>query len=481
MKSCTLLTTKCVTQGFWLALVFIAALALAGCGGGGDGAPGTATPTPGVSAGQITDFGSIVVNGVRFHTGGATLEREDGTTVPLSNTLSDQDHLSQGMEVEVAGSFDNNGDGTANRVFMDSALAGPILNFAINGNVRNFTILGQSVIALVGATNVDNGTPLLGSLDNLLDGMIVEVHGLPDGNGTVQASFIETSTASLFELTGRAINLDSANFTFNVGNQSVSYSGVTPRDGILVEGSLVEVRGLLSGLIFEAADIEVKDGFDDQAKTELEGLITSLNSAAKTLILKGQLVNFTGAQFLGGVENDLFNGIKVEAEGPISDGILLAAKIKFKDNFRYEGDSTLIGNVLSISNPAGPNLAITIDITMTLGSSLGGQVKVRARQVSGETLVATRVETAGNTDRQIFEAAVVRIAEPLVEILDLGNATTGVIVVDTTSILSDNFEIEDIAATRAAFFAALQIGDIVQARWDVSSGQWDQIEIELDD
>lgn len=494
MKACTLSTTRCLAQGFRLVIVLIAALALAGCGGGGGGSSSTtAAPTPGVSAGQITGFGSIIVNGVRFHTGGATLEFEDGSEVPLSNTLNDQDLLSRGMEVEVEGSFDDNGNGTATRVFMDSTLDGPLQILAVNGNVHNFTILGQSVIALAGSTTVDNGAPLFGSLSNLLDGMVIEVHGLPDGNGTVQASFIEFKfdnvgllpAGTLFELTGRAINLDTNNFTFDIGNQSVSYSGVTPRDGVLAEGSLVEVKGLLSGLNFVAADIEIKDGFDDQAKTEVEGLITALNIDAKTFMLRGQQVNYAGAQFLGGLEAELLNGLKVEAEGPITSGILLAVKIKFKDNFRYEGDSTLIGNVLTISNPAGPDLAITIDISLTLGTTTGGQVKVRARQLSGENLVATRVETGGNTDRQIFEAAVVRIADPLVGILDTGNGATGVIVIDTSTISPDssgsNFEIEDVETTRAAFFAALQVGDIVKARWDVGGAQWDQIEIELDD
>ncbi|MEK6201524.1 MAG: DUF5666 domain-containing protein, partial [Desulfobulbaceae bacterium] len=371
---------------------------------------------------------------------------------------------------------------------------GPIANLSQTGDVFTFTILGQTVIAAPGMTVVDD-TILNRSLNNLANSMVIEVHGLPDGIGTVQANFIEWKAANVsalppndLELTGNATSLTAT--TFMIGSQLVDFSGVTPRDGILIEGSLVEVKGDLDGAIFEATDVEVKDGFDDQPEFEVEGLITDLNLGAKTFKIKGQLSHYANAQFLGGVEADLLNGLKAEAEGPISGGILMAEKVKFKDNFRYEGPANRVGNELTISNPTSPDLTITIDSSLTRdetvgGDGLGGQFKIRARQLSGANLLATRAEDdAGNADRQIFEAPVVRIADPLVEILDM-DGTNGVIVVDTSTMSIDDsgsdFEIEDVEVTREAFFAALQVGDIVKARWDLTKNEWDEIEIELDD
>ncbi|HEX9776754.1 MAG TPA: DUF5666 domain-containing protein [Geopsychrobacteraceae bacterium] len=488
MKAVILPTLYRIYPLFMLTLAVVAMLILAGCGSSGSSGT-SAVSTPGLSAGQIEGFGSVIVNGVKFEVEGAELEFEDGSLVTLTEGTQ-QLHLSEGMEVEIEGTFDDNGTGSASRMSIDSTLDGPISGLGQAGDVFTFTILGQTVVAVNGATLVDN-TVLGGSLNNLADGMVIEVHGLPDGAGTVQASFIEWKAASAgdlppnsFELTGRATQLTAT--TFLVGTQLVDFTGVIPRDGILQEGSLVEVKGDLDGTTFVAIDVELKDGFDDQAKTEIEGLISDLNTGAGTFMIRGQLVDYNNAQFMGGVEADLLNGLKVEAEGPISNGVLLAVKIKFKDNFRYEGDSSLLGNTLTIANPGGPDLTITIDSNLTRDGSAGagGQVKVRARQTAGANLVATRVEDGGNADRQIFEAQVARIADPLVEILADGSGG-GVIVIDTATILPDdsgsNFEIEDVETTRAAFFAALQVGDIVKARWDVADSRWDNIEIELDD
>ena len=61
-------------------------------------------------------------------------------------------------------------------------------------------------------------------------------------------------------------------------------------------------------------------GVDDIAKAEVEGFITNLDVGAKTFRINGQLVNYSTATFVGGTEAELADGIKVEAEGPISGG-----------------------------------------------------------------------------------------------------------------------------------------------------------------
>lgn len=482
---------------FMLTLVTVAILGLAGCGGGGSSSSTTTGSSSIIgSSGQITGFGSIFVNGVRFHTGGAELSFDDGTTSVFldDNPLNNQTHLSEGMEVEVEGSIDANGEGTATWIVVDSTLDGPIASISQAGDVFNLSILGQTVLAAPGMTVVDD-TVLNGSLANLAVGMVIEVHGLPDGNGIVQASFIEwkaNSAAGLpadaFELTGNATTLTAT--TFMIGSQLVDFSGVTPRDGVLAEGSLVEVKGNLNGLTFEATDVEIKNGFDDQPEFEVEGLVTNLTST--TFEIKGQLVDYSNAMFLGGVDTDLANGMKVEAEGPISNGVLMAEKVKFKDNFRYSGPANRAMDVVTIDNPnlSGQDLSVTIDANMTREETTGmdgdGQFRLRARQISGANLLATRArDDAGNPDRQIFQATVVAINNPLVEILDDGSGS-GVIVVDTSTINPDdsgesNFEIEGILVTREAFFDALQVGDMVKARWDLTGSSWDEIEIELDD
>ena len=145
MRAGILTKTNHLFSLFMFTLIAVVVLGLAGCGGGGGGSDSTQTTTPSesgsgvVSAGQITGFGSIIVNDVRFHTGGAELEMEDGSTIPLTNT-NNEDHLSRGMEVEIEGSIDDNGNGTATRVSVDSTLDGPIANLSQTGDVFTFTI-----------------------------------------------------------------------------------------------------------------------------------------------------------------------------------------------------------------------------------------------------------------------------------------------------------------------------------------------------
>lgn len=497
MRTAILTQRKHFLSWFMSALIAVAVLGLAGCGGGGSSSSTSTggTSTLAGSAGQITGFGSIIVNGERIHTGGAELEFEDGTTVTLTDT-NNEAHLSLGMEVEVEGSVDDNGTRTASRVSVDSSLDGPLAGLSQAGDVFSFSILGQSVVAVRGMTIVDD-TVLLGNLDNLADGMVIEVHGQPDENGVTQASFIEWKANTvgdlplgfLFELTGNATSLTGS--TFMIGSQLVDYTGVTPRDGVLSEGILVEVKGTLNGSTFEAVDVEVKNGFDDLPEFEVEGLLTALDTGLQTFMVRGQLVDYSNAMFMGGLEEDLLNGLRVEAEGPIINGVLIAEKVKFKDNFRYKGPADLVGNVLTISNPnlGGVDLIVTIDSSLTRDETTGAgsPFKVRARQVEGSNLLATRIkDNDGNADRQIFQAQVVAINGPLVEILN-GGMGSGLIVIDTDDIIPDdstmetNFEIEDAQVSRQDFFIALQVGDIVEARWNMTDNRWDEIEIELDD
>ena len=116
------------------------------------------------------------------------------------------------------------------------------------------------------------------------------------------------------------------------------------------------------------------------------------------------------------------------------------------------------------------------------------QFKIRARQINGATLIATRVDDdGGNASRQIFEAPVMVINNPEIEILNDGSGA-GLILFDTsglvdTPLINSDFEIEanDInqKVSRATFFATLQEGHVVKARYD--TGTEDQVEIELDD
>lgn len=50
------------------------------------------------------------------------------------------------------------------------------------------------------------------------------------------------------------------------------------------------------------------------------------------------------------------------------------------------------------------------------------------------------------------------------------------VVVNTTTIQNDDFKDNDVIIGEAAFFNQLNVGDLVKARLDLPSGNWNEIE-----
>ncbi|PLY02180.1 MAG: hypothetical protein C0623_04120 [Desulfuromonas sp.] len=510
-----------------LVVLSIAIVILSACGGGGGGGGTTAGSSPGVTSGEIEAFGSIVVNGVKFEVEGAEVEFEHGVTTIINKddpARTQEALLHEGMQVEVEVEFNDDGQtGTATRIIIDDELEGEVKtpNRSPNG-VVTFTVLGQTVIAIPGITTIDD-TQWAQDPSNIADGEFVEVHGLPDGNGNIQATYIEFKAADLagfnslgnegeFEVTGLIDNgtfvLDSY---FELNGQGVNYAPSVVLEGIaLAPGMMVEVKGTFnaSGDV-DARSIHIEDGLGDNfVKVEVEGLIRGLPVTPGTsgsFNIGGQAVEYSAnTLYFGGTVADLANGEKIEAEGPIVNNVLVAVKIKFKDSFRYEGTATYNASqdtfTINIPTPT-QNVFQTMtvvydasvarnDSSSALNADITTEFEIRARQVLNHYLFATRVKDGnGNSDRQTFEAPVMAINGPEIEILKASGGG-GIILFDTsnpnlldTPLSNSDFEIEtndsNQKVTRATFFATLTEGQTVKARYDL--GVEDQIEIELDE
>ena len=103
--------------------------------------------------------------------------------------------------------------------------------------------------------------------------------------------------------------------------------------GSLALGVRVEVKGSIVGGTLVATQVKVEDD-DDDNQIELHGVISSVNTSAKTFVLRGLIVSYAGSvKFEHGTASKLVNGAKVEVKGRASPGgsTVQALKIEFED------------------------------------------------------------------------------------------------------------------------------------------------------
>jgi len=446
----------------------------------------------------VQGFGSIIVNDRELETEGAEVEIEGEDPFPCSPSLTEDCGLREGMVVRVEGSFDDNGTtGTATRIEYEDNLEGPISAFAETtpGQVKRLTILAQTVIVQNGVTRFDNNDP---NFDEFADlgpgnvGNVVEVSGFVDFDGSIRATFLERKAlapgpADIYEIKGTVANLNPILSTFEINGLTIDFTGVTPRNGTLANGVPVEVKGdNLVGNTLEATDVEIKRaglGLDDIAKAEVEGFITNLNGAAQTFEINGQLVNYAAAKFIGGTEAELADGVKVEAEGPITGGTLDAVEIKFKDSIKFEANALTVeagAGTLTLEGLPGITVqadALTefIDVANLSGISVDDNLRIRGRRASpsSTTVIATEIELRSTTpdNRAIIQG-------PVDSFVAFSTVTIIGVDVDTTTIQDDDFKDEDTIIGETEFYNRLDVGDLVKARLDLDTGNWDQIEFE---
>lgn len=311
-------------------LLLAASLSQTGCGGAvvgllaGGGIGGT-----GFSTGVLLAFGSVIVNGVEYQTDDNTIRRllDDPTFDPTG--LPDNAVFRVGMVVRVHYVA---GDNDALQIDYQNDLEGPVAN--LDAGARTFTVLGQPVVFN------DNTNFLVEPGAAFVDNAIVEISGLYGANGTLYATFIhvEPSDKTLFEIKGFVSALDNQALTFGLGpapgvaTVTVSYAGADLSDlpSGLANGLYVEVKTLSTSGTLVAESIEeetsIADDAPDEGEAEIEGFVANLagSSPEFTFLLNGVQVRTNAAT--RGLENVSLNA-HVEAEGTLSNGVLIAEKI----------------------------------------------------------------------------------------------------------------------------------------------------------
>ncbi len=490
-----------VTRGIAISAALLLATAIAACGGSG-GLAGGGIGGTGKSVGAITAFGSIFVNGVEF-------ELLPGTVIIFDDNPGTESDLALGQVVRVDADFNEDGfSGTATEVEVDSLVEGPI-SAPVDTIDRIIMVMGQTVLYTSSTYFEISGG---GSLtpDQLIQGDVVEVYGLPDSSFQIVATRVEKKTGvtipgHVLEVQGLVANLDTPSGTFDIGALSVTYDTTTVFDngsaGDLAEGRLVEVKGdddPADGLVADRIEFEELAAGDAGDLLELEGFISSVASSTD-FVINGIRVDATTAQFRDGTRADIALDVEVEVEGRLEDRsgelVLVAREVEFEieDDVRIEA----FVEAVDTSTQTLTILGITVDYdgTTEFEDQSGGVdpfnagaidaiapttdwLRVEASIDTSGALTATRVER----DNDDADSSRVILKGPAsgVPVTPGPFVIVGVTVVESAAV---EYRLgEETPIDRATFFANLQDGRLVKARGSYDgAGTFTADRMELDD
>lgn len=324
-------------QNVGLAAIFVA---VAGCGGGG--ASG-GIDRLGVSSGPINDFGSVIVDGVRYETGTAT-------TFIVDDAAGTQADLRVGQVVTIHWrSTDGGQTFAAETVLYDDSVEGPASLVDVAGS--RLVVLGQTV--LVDADTSFDGSIVPGDITGITPGDALVVSGLADADGAIRATRI-TRPEALAELEARGIVGSVVGNTFTINDLTVNASGVAMGaqdcpDGQINPGDFVEARGTtlngqgqLVATAVECEDGDIPAGTTGQAGNVV-GYVTDF-AGLGSFRVAGAPVDAAGAVFLGGTAGELADNVRVKVRGEFdADGVLVADTVEFKPTGTASTDAGSLG------------------------------------------------------------------------------------------------------------------------------------------
>ena len=369
------------------------ALLMAGCGGGGGGGTTASVPTGGTGSsatGAITGFGSIIVGGVRFDDSAASILDDDGAGLNSGD-------LKLGMVVRIKGGKKTD-DGSSVRakaesIEVHSELQGPVDSKTANSIV----VLGQTV-KISATTFFEDGL----SLATLAVGAVVEVHGFVDpANNNLTATRIESKpNAKVFKLQGAISALNTATKTFTIGTLTISYlTAVLPSSLTLANGSVVRVRlattpvnGTWTALKVQKFEIEQ----EDRNEAEVEGIITTFDSSTRFSV-NGLPVNASAAVVPAGLKL----GARVEVEGSLVSGVLVAKKVQLEDGadaakFELHGTLSLLDTTAKTFVLRGMKVKYDSATTFSVGVTAltlanGINLEVKGMRSDANVILATQI------------------------------------------------------------------------------------------
>jgi hypothetical protein len=389
----------------WTLLALASAAMLTACGGGGDTTPAvnnTAPAAAAVYAGPITGFGSVIVNGMRFSSVGATLQDDDGQDINL-------DQLKLGMTVRVSGTADDSTQlGTASQLALVHGIRGTVTT--VNASANTLTLLGQTV-----NTNTATAYQGVSGLTGLTAGQSVEVYGALQADGSLLATLIQLKTTAFTTLSVNGLVGNLSATSFKVGSLTVNYSTAVVT-GVLGDGKRVKIKAAASNFdavnnVLTASTVQVAEASSVYGAAVTAGAWLKIKGIADAAPINGVLkvsgtpVNLSLAVIKGNTST-ITAGQLLEVKGNWDGSVLQATQIE-QDGYRASqigGNNELYGAVSSITGTTVVVNGVSVDLsgaTFGHGATLaqvavGSYVEIKGN-LSGNLLQATKVELKTNS------------------------------------------------------------------------------------
>lgn len=376
-----------------LALVSLMGLVLVGCGGGsGSDSDSGVSVKPTSLQGTIDSVSgdSIVVNGYSYQV----------TSVTYNNETLVETKLQPNMTVEISPAS------SAAR----STSSGVIVNVEP-------TMVGQ-ISDINGTTFKVNGVELnfSGLHADIQAGDWVMVSSLPTANAGYKVlsvvKFDAEEEPNKVEFEGVVSQLNINNKSFTLGSSIlVEYSAATLEDNVEPQNGLwVEVEGSFDGTNLIADELEVENYQDLNDGTEVEGIITWVESDYSSFQLnyRGQFAVTTKTRFEDGKKANLKAGERVEVTSQKQGDQQIALEVEFENDhdgdwndndIDFEGTVNTIDEELNNFVITTKNGQVTVFVNsstqfedgLTLGSLASVRVEVEAIMVNNE-YIATEIE-----------------------------------------------------------------------------------------
>jgi len=408
------------------ALAAAAVLALSACGGGGGSAAsggGTTGAGSTTYSGAVSGLGSIVVNGARFSTSGASvIESETEGSYKRAFAL--------GTTVSVTGSIDDSAtSGSATSITVHGGVRGAVsaVVFDTNSTVTGtLTVAGQTLKVDANTVFEINGaTQTLAGLQTLVGAgtVFVEVYAVGDATSGFLATRVEqkASIAEGYAVVGKVVSgsLNTTNKTFNLllrngTTVSVDYANAAlrPANVTLTEGTAVRVVSttnpatLGNSSTLTATKLIVKRDRAITGRAKVRGAIATLNGS--TLTVNDVTVDVSQAKFDDGLTlANLAVGTVVKVEGTFANGVLVAREVESDGREYAAAGGVKLYGIVSAASPDTPSTFSVQGLTITVPNgktrpTIGRYVEVVAQQVNG-VLTLVKAENEDNRASRSFE------------------------------------------------------------------------------